>query len=564
MNSIVRRASWPAVGCKYIRQHAEQAIFIPLIFLLAFPYLIALRTRALGYLNDDGIYVVTAKALAEGRGYNIISLPQVVPQTKYPILFPLLLAGVWKLDPHFPQNVRLLRLVPFLWALAWFWLSYLLLRRVAGSGGIARWLVLFAAALPSIVFISVSVVSETMFAALMTAALLLLAKAESNSMDAGIRDAAFGGILAGAAFLTRTAGLPLLAAGAVSLIVRRKFLSATVYSSVWLALAAPWLAWQHIAFRSPPVEEAYYTLANYKEWNLVWNFTPAQKSVIILKNLQTLASAPGMLIDIGPRFLPLIGWLITAMAIWGWATDSRRWRSSLWLFVPFYCGLIVLWAFSPLRFVIPIVPIVLLYASRGLVDICHRSAVAFWKPGFACAAVMLLLLGNGLVRQATLSSHDGEEFLGSPPGEWHDMETLCAWVRENTSRNAVVLANLDSALYLYTDRKALRGYNANPYEMYYVQRPQDPLGKTADLAAAILRQSVDYAVIIGKPRPGNRESFYFNQWMLALEARYPGVVRRMNIGPSTVYNINRETLFRDLQERGAAPMPGRVPSPKGH
>lgn len=557
MNGI-GRALRPAVGSKYIRQHAEQISFIILLLLLAVPYLIALRTRALGYWNDDGIYVVTAKALAEGRGYNIISLPQVVPQTKYPILFPLFLAGVWKLDPHFPQNVWLLRLVPFLWALTWFWLSYLLLRRLAGSSGIARWLMFFTAGLPSIVFISVTVVSETMFATLITAALLFLAKAESSSRDRGIRDAAFGGILGGAAFLTRTAGLPLLAVGAIGLAIRRKFLSATIYIFVWLAMAAPWLAWQHIAFRSPPVEEAYYTLANYKGWNLVWNFTLAQKSIIITKNLLTLASAPGMLIDIGPRFLPLIGWLITAMAIWGWVTDSRRWRSSLWLFVPLYCGLIVLWAFLPLRFVIPIVPVVLLYSWRGLADICRREAVALWKPGFVCAAVMLLLLGNGLIRQAYLSSRDGEEFLGSASEEWHNTEAVYAWLRKNTSQRAVVLANLDSALYLYTGRKALRGYNLNPYEMYYVQRPQHPLGKTVDLATAILRQRADYAVIIGRPRPDNRESFYFNQWMLDLGASYPGAVRKTQLGRSILYSIDRQALLRDLRGRGTALMLGRT------
>jgi hypothetical protein len=56
---------------------------------ILFPaYWIAFRAPAVGINHDDGIYLVTAKALAEWEGYRIISLPTNPPQTKYPILFP--------------------------------------------------------------------------------------------------------------------------------------------------------------------------------------------------------------------------------------------------------------------------------------------------------------------------------------------------------------------------------------------------------------------------------------------------------------------------------------------
>src|SRR5262249_49748420 len=50
-------------------------------------YYLAWSTPSFGIVHDDGIYVVTAKALATGQGYKIISLPSALPQTKYPILF---------------------------------------------------------------------------------------------------------------------------------------------------------------------------------------------------------------------------------------------------------------------------------------------------------------------------------------------------------------------------------------------------------------------------------------------------------------------------------------------
>src|SRR5262249_36501777 len=62
-----------------------------------------------GESHDDAIYVTTAKALAEGEGYRQMFLPGAPPQTKYPPLYPALLAGLWKLWPDFPANLMLLK-----------------------------------------------------------------------------------------------------------------------------------------------------------------------------------------------------------------------------------------------------------------------------------------------------------------------------------------------------------------------------------------------------------------------------------------------------------------------
>src|SRR6516165_2836182 len=60
-----------------------------------------------GVYQDDGFYFSTAKALAEGQGYRLISFPGSPHQTKYPILYPWLLSWVWKLNSRFPDNVKL-------------------------------------------------------------------------------------------------------------------------------------------------------------------------------------------------------------------------------------------------------------------------------------------------------------------------------------------------------------------------------------------------------------------------------------------------------------------------
>src|SRR5690348_1770869 len=59
----------------------------------------------LGLHQDDAIYLVGAKSLAEGRGYRIDSLPGAPFQTKYPPVLSLLLTPVWKYGGRFPENL---------------------------------------------------------------------------------------------------------------------------------------------------------------------------------------------------------------------------------------------------------------------------------------------------------------------------------------------------------------------------------------------------------------------------------------------------------------------------
>src|SRR6266851_9436610 len=82
-----------------------------------------------GEYHDDAIYVSTAKALADGEGYRLAHLPGAPPQTKYPPLYPALLALLWKLGPDFPANLPLLKGLSLLCGVAALALAYLFLVR---------------------------------------------------------------------------------------------------------------------------------------------------------------------------------------------------------------------------------------------------------------------------------------------------------------------------------------------------------------------------------------------------------------------------------------------------
>src|SRR5262245_4336698 len=95
-----------------------------------------------GAFEDDGIYVVTAKALAEGRGYRRLDLPGEPLQTKYPPLYPFVLSLIWRVLPEFPRNLPAMQIFNALCGLAAGFAAFRLFRF---CGRLPPWLPLMGA-----------------------------------------------------------------------------------------------------------------------------------------------------------------------------------------------------------------------------------------------------------------------------------------------------------------------------------------------------------------------------------------------------------------------------------
>src|SRR5215471_10935932 len=165
-----------SAGVKSSVAYLTAGLVAVFVLYLSVIYGICYGVPGYGLFHDDGIYMVTAKSLAEGTGYNIVSAPSAIRQNRYPPVFPALLASAWKIYPHFPQNLLLLRLVPLLSMLGWLWLTYILLRRVSGSATTSRCIILLTAATPAVVYFSATLLSEMTFACLLSGALLFLVR----------------------------------------------------------------------------------------------------------------------------------------------------------------------------------------------------------------------------------------------------------------------------------------------------------------------------------------------------------------------------------------------------
>ncbi len=215
-----------------------------------------------GVWNDDGAYVLLGRSLAEGEGLRYSQVAGSPPGAKFPPLYPLLLAGLWKVAPSMVAQGSLAALVNFLFVVVGggVFVSYLhsldFSWRSSAATAAFLWL------MPDVWRLSLVPLSEPLF--LLVLVLALWAGSRLERRPSGPTLAVF--LLAFAAvYHVRTMGVVLGAAVPVALVLRRQFRWA-VWTGLGAALVAtPWIVWSTRAATAIPAP-LRDTLGPYGGW----------------------------------------------------------------------------------------------------------------------------------------------------------------------------------------------------------------------------------------------------------------------------------------------------------
>jgi hypothetical protein len=421
------RFLWPAI--------IIAVLLAPSLYLLwAFP-----NMPHLGALGDDGTYMVSAKSLAEGSGYRILSLPGAPAQTKFPPLFPFALSIIWKAAPDFPANLPWFAL--FTWAMlpVYLFLSWRVGLQLGLSHPAALALCFLLAWQPMIMLLSITAMSELMFSCLLLGSLLLCGRSSARGDAPHIAAAA--GLLGAAAYLTRTAALPLLLAGPLYFILRREYKRAAFFFAAMAPAVMGWSIWArlHVTRFDDPTRAFYTDYFRIYSLDMAWRDVPA----ILTSNLSTMMGSIGCAVLSIPADLwwPLRIVGLVAVFLLFVLLPRREW-TPVHLFAACYCPLVLLLPYpTDLRMLVPVLPFAL---AGAVASVRFRYVMLAWF----CLVSSLMLLGKAGPPVAVRKMHSLTE--GAAPS----LEAY-RWISVNTPPDAAFFNSRESQVYFHCNRRSI-------------------------------------------------------------------------------------------------------------
>ena len=240
-----------------------------------------------GMLQDDGLFFVSAKSLATGQGFRIISLPERPAQTKYPILYPLYLSLVWHINPNFPANLTLARWFSWPLLVICLGLVWLYWKREGWSESRVWIVVAILAVSPYMILFGCSLFSEVFFLCWLLGSLIV-------SKKEGIAMAVLAGALAGLAYLSRTAGIALLVSMPAWYLWRREWRRALAFAAGMLPFVIGWSLWT-AANKFPATTPTLIYYTDYVKFQFL-NVGADNFAVVLWRNIDKLLYSMGSLV----------------------------------------------------------------------------------------------------------------------------------------------------------------------------------------------------------------------------------------------------------------------------
>jgi branched-subunit amino acid transport protein len=414
----------------------------------------------LGYYHDDGIYWVSAKSLADGNGYRIASLPGEPFQTKYPPLYPALLATVWKAAPDFPQNLPGATLLAWLLFPPYLAMLWVFLRHYGFNKREQFGLGLVAGLSPVAVVFSFSLMPELLFTALLLASVMLAERGVSP--DASRWLAVLAGVCAALAYLTKSVAGPLLLTVPICFALRRQFLKGALFVAAMLPAVAGWQWWasQHVS-RSWDLVTLYYTnYLGYQLFNVAWRDLP----LVMWQNLDSFLMGAGKLltfdVPFGSKHLERV---VAVAAIAGVVRLAKRNKQLQYPLAALGMSFVLLiWHFTPdQRFVFPLYPLLLAGLWTELKNVGQSLRISWNKPSMADRGAAMIGAGllAGLAGFVAFTTVFGlfrflPDLFEAYRVDQEARRPAYEWIARNTPRESNIYAYDDPLVFLYSGRKS--------------------------------------------------------------------------------------------------------------
>ena len=425
----------------------------------------AVDGQPVGVLRDDAMYVLLAKSLANGHGYRWLNLPGTPAAIHFPPGYPVLLAVLWWIAPAFPANIVLFKLANSLLAgLSAVGIARFVRSRLETSEWAAQSIALAAMLPVPMLSLATQVLSEPLFFVLVVSTLLLAERVLDDSR-ARWQDALVLGLFAAGATLVRTNGVALVAAIAILLCMRRRLRDSAVATATAALVLMPWQLWVMLHANALPTPMR----GNYESYlSLVGDAVRAQGigflAAVAMRTSHDVALM--MQYAVAPVSAAPLRWIaLVALGGLSIAGAPMLWRRApvTAAFLALYFAIVILWPYTPGRFVWCVWPLLLLLpilgAQRALAWLPRSSLGSLTRIG-ALAAALAVTIGFFAYNVA---GYSGRAWTTTSFAT--RLQPLLVHVVTHTPGNALLATESEGTVYLYTGRSTvpLGSYSAIDY-----------------------------------------------------------------------------------------------------
>lgn len=466
----------------------------------------------IGAFADDGVYVALGKALADGRGYHAIHILGAPVEAKYPPLFPLFLAALWRLGGSVGAVQQLVAVIhPIVVGLTAGLMWWIGRRHLAAPRSMLAILVALPFAFDAAITYYTIPLSEPWFMlgwATVIALWFALTErsAQRISGDAQQRESLAGlcaaiGLVAAATVLVRTQAIVLMPATGVALLAAR--LSGRERFAAVAGMAVPLAGWfaYHTRLLANGVRPTGPDEGSYISW-----FTDAGSDIgsamarVIGNNVRNYVG------DIGAYLsgVTLIGVIAASVVMAGLVVASGaslRRIPALATSVLGTIALVLLWPFSQDRLMLSVLPFAGLAACAVLAPLSARSSLRVRRAAPYLAGVAVVLV---LVRQLDVRREATSVLQGTPRTFFTPLRILLSnsrfvahtsqWARLNISNDDRLMVDGSAGVYLYSGRASVQ---YSPTLNGLAPPPDDVPGQY--LARRIVADTLDYIVASSTP-----------------------------------------------------------------
>ena len=358
------------------KDRARLGGWIALLAMLTAFYLINASSEFGGSLGGDNVmYFLLGKAIATGQGYVDLYLPGNPPHGKFPPLFPLSLAPFHLVfeKPLYPMHAALC----FMSALSAVVLGWWAGKRSRFTGAGFLFALAFAT-LPKLYIHSTHLLSEPLYMLVAYSAIVLASPGRDK--EASNRKVLGAALLCVAAFLTRSAGIAVVAAVLISFFLEgRRVRFGHKEIPAWLMLltlfiivAGAWFGRNMLIdgggpgyfeqfLRADPYDLEKGTVGFSGFMTRIWESGGYYFAVLgLLGFTPAWLAAPAGLAN-------LAGALVLAVAALGMIADLKRGGgSALFIFTLVTVLEAVVWPYMDERFIYPVLPAMLFYVVSGV------------------------------------------------------------------------------------------------------------------------------------------------------------------------------------------------------